>query len=257
MSSRPRRRPRLGAAALVLQAALLQAVLLVVPAHAQSQSDAGARRPAAAAPKEPPPPAEEPPAEHAPLEGVSTLKRLPKNAQLSESVRARLERRSAAARHAANLPQDDSARAATAQAPSQIGSAVALDPAAPSNEPLRRGEARQRRVQALDTGEGLTVLSNRLVLPEPRLALTAQRSAEVASELEPPVEAPDEPALAEGSSVTEPQSITETHSLRALSGRPTKSRATSAGLGWLVWPFALLLLGGAVVGTLWFRKKTE
>jgi hypothetical protein len=239
MSSPPRRRLRLGARALLLPA------LLVVPAHAQSHADAGARRHAAA--KEPPAAAE-----HAPLDGVSTLKRLPKSAQLSEAVLARLERR--AARRAANLPPEDSvAPAATQPAPPLVDTAAA-GAAVPSNEPLRRGEAHQRRVQAVDTGEGVTVLSNRLVLPEPRLTLAAQRSAEAVPMLDPepaPVEAPDEPALAEV------RSVTETHSLRALAGRPATSRPAPAGLGWLVWTFGLLVLGGAVAGTLWFRKKTE
>ena len=106
-------------------------------------------------------------------------------------------------------------------------------------------------MQAVDTEEGVTVLSNRLVLPEPRLVLTAQRAATAVDDPEPSVEEAEALALAE------PNRVTETHSLRTLGSRPAKPAPVNAGLGWLVWPFVLLLLGGAVVGTLWFRKKTE
>jgi hypothetical protein len=79
-------------------------------------------------------------------------------------------------------------------------------------EALRAAKGRTR-VHAVETDEGVTLLSNRL---QP-----------------------------------------ETHSLRPLSSRATKARDASAGLGWLVWPFVLFVTTGAVVGTLWFRKKTE
>lgn len=184
--------------------------------------------------------------EHTPPEGVSTLKRIPNPAQLSESVRARLEQR--AALHAADLAQGAQGVAA---APPVTQPAVPVQGALPDDAPLRRGEARQRRVQAVDTEEGVTVLSNRLVLPDPRLALTAQRTVAAEPDPEPPVE--EDEALA----LSEPASVTETHSLRTLGSRPAPSNPVSAGLGWLVWPFVLFLLGGAVVGTLWFRKKTE
>lgn len=230
MSSRPRRPLRLGAQALVLQAVLSFTAGQVAPARAQPHADAGVAQHASPSPKEPS------------AGGVSTLKRLPNSAQLSESVRARLEQR--AARHAANLSQDDTAAAAA--------EAATAGPSDPSGEPLRRGEAYQRRVQALDTGRGVTELSNRLVLPEPRLMLSAQRSAPAAPEPDAPLEEEaDEPALVEATRVT------ETHSLRSLASRPTKVPPAAAGVSWLVWPFLLFLLGGAVVGTLWFRKKTR
>ena len=53
--------------------------------------------------------------------------------------------------------------------------------------------------------------------------------------------------------------VTETRSLRAMSSRREVSKAREGGLGvdWLLWPFVLLLATGAVVGTLWFSKKTQ
>jgi hypothetical protein len=220
-------------------------VALLVPAHAQ-HADAGVERQAATA-KEKAAPQEPPPAEHAPVPGVSTLKRLSNPGQLSEGVRARLEQQNA--RHAANLPREDLSAAGGARH-EPAGSAP---PELSENEPLRRGEARMRRVQAVDTHAGVTVLSNRLVLPEPSLVLTAQLAGSHRAEAEPEAPATEGEALA----VAESPSVTETHSLRALAPRSAKSRLSSTGLGWLVWPFVLFVLGGAVVGTLWFRNKTE
>jgi hypothetical protein len=152
--------------------------------------------------------------------------------QLSESVRARLQEHTFG-RHASNLPTPE------------------LKPRHETpNEPLRRGLARQRRVQAVETAEGVTVISNRLELPEPRLASMAMRQAKPA-EVAP--EAERELAVANAS---HPESVTETHSLRAMSSRPAKLD-TGTGLGWLIWPFVLFVTTSAVVGTLWFRKKTS
>jgi hypothetical protein len=239
MSSLSRRSLRLGARALGLHAALL-----VMPAYAQPHADAGVQRRAAS-------PAETPP-EHSPANGVSTLKRLTNPAQLSEGVRARLEQR--AARHAANLGNESEAAAAArnARQAAATGELAAPTPeGVPNDEPLRRGEALQRRVLAVDDGDGVTVLSNRLVLPDQRLMLTAQRANRAELEPSEPAEPAEELALAESASVT------ETRSLRALASRPTQAKAVSTGIGWLIWPFALFVLGGAVVGALWFRRKTE
>jgi hypothetical protein len=236
MRSLSRRSLRLGARVLVLHAALL-----VAPAHAQQHADAGLER-RAAAPKPPP--------EHGPANGVSTLKRITNPGQLSEGVRARLEQR--AALHAASLQGDGEAAAAAQRArQGAAGTLAAVSPeGVPSDEPLRRGAAFQRRVQAVDDGDGVTVLSNRLVLPDQRLMLTAQRANR----------APAQPSPAEQAEVialAESPNLTETRSLRALDSRPIKAKAASSGLGWLVWPFVLFVLGSAVVGTLWFRRKTE
>jgi hypothetical protein len=153
-------------------------------------------------------------------------------AQLSDSVRNRLQQHTLG-RHASNLPAPE----------------VKPRHETP-NEPLRRGLARQRRVQAVETAEGVTVISNRLELPEPRLA--AMRQAK-------PVEvAPEEAHAIEVANASHPESVTETHSLRAMSARPAKAKLdTGTGLGWLIWPFVLFVTTGAVVGTLWFRKKTS
>ncbi len=229
------------AAGLALGAFLLHAGVRVVPAHAATHADAGAERQAAVQKALP-----EPPVEGQSTDGVSTLKTIRNPGQLSESVRARLEQRGL--RHAANMPglsAHEEGRGVEHSAASADMAGRSLS----SDEPLRRGQAHLRRVQAVETVGGVTVLSNRLQLPEPRLALTAQRVHEA------------EPALLatadEGSEQAASSSVTETRSLRALSSRPSKARTPSTGLGWLIWPFVLCVATGAVVGTLWFRKKTE
>lgn len=112
-----------------------------------------------------------------------------------------------------------------------------------------------RRVQVIETVEGVTVLSNRLRLPEARLALTSQRVAEH----EPALPVSDEGESEGEREGTEDESprVTETHSLRALSSRTVKAKAANTGVGGLVWPFVLCVAAGAVLATLWFRKKTE
>lgn len=104
------------------------------------------------------------------------------------------------------------------------------------------------RVQAVETREGITVLSNRIQLPEQRL------SAAVARQPRPD---PEPPVVEEPVAAADPASVTETRSLRPISSRSPKAKNPSAGLGWLLWPFVLFVTTGAVVGTLWFRKKTE
>jgi hypothetical protein len=105
------------------------------------------------------------------------------------------------------------------------------------------------RVQAVETREGITVLSNRIQLPEQRL------SAAVAKR---PLPDPEPPVVEEAVAAANPSSITETRSLRPLSSRSAaRAKNPSTGLGWLLWPFVLFVTTGAVVGTLWFRKKTE
>ena len=181
--------------------------------------------------------------------GASTLKSIPNPGLLSEGVRASLRER-AAARHPSEIAAQ--ASAAAAQPTSSPASAAAQSTRhPPSSEPLRRGLAQQRRVQALDTGNGITVLSNRVIEPPaPRLASLARAAA---GEAEHSVFEPEEQASNDESQVT------ETRSLRALSSRRDvpKARERSLGLDWLLWPFVLLLATGAVVGTLWFSKKTE
>jgi hypothetical protein len=163
-------------------------------------------------------------------------------ALLSEGVRARLEER-VSGRHASALPQAPELRGA-----SSATAGPAMAPPRAMSEPLRRGQARAR-VQAVETDEGVTILSNRLqALPTPRLAsLVAQRPA-------PQQELPEDDGVAPAA-VVSASDVTQTHSLRPLSSRSVKGKGT--GLGWLLWPFALFVTSAAVVSALWFRKKTE
>jgi hypothetical protein len=225
-------------AAPMLGACVLAASLVAAPAGAQ-HADAGAAHPAA-----PPPPPEEPkPPE--PPSGV-----LPKAIDpsvLSERARASLQER-AAGRHASSLP---SAKPGLGLAPNGQDSPARL--ASPAtrrldDEPLRRGEAHQRRVQALETDQGVTLLSNRIHrLPQPRVTPLLARA---------PLDHLDEPSPNEETVALSSESphVTETRSLRPGSSRRAGS---STGLGWLLWPFVLFIATGAVLGTLWFRKKTE
>ncbi len=201
--------------------------------HADAGAPAAARKP----PAEPKAAAQTPPAE---ASGV-----LPKTinpALLSAGTRARLEER-VAGRHTSALPL---------QTPELSGAAAASSVAAsrrPTNEPLRRGQARTR-VQAVETDEGITILSNRLQpqQPAPRLAsLVAQQPAA-------PLEAAEDEDIAPAAAVLA-SDVTQTHSLRPLSSRGAKGKGT--GLAWLLWPFALFISSTAVVTALWFRKKTE
>lgn len=215
--------------------ALLTASGLVAPAAlAQDHADAGAARsPANGA--------------SAGRIGSPVLKSISNaNSVLSEGVRARLAER-AAARHPSEIAAHEPA--AGEATPAQPATAPTGAPPQATSEPLRRGIAHQRRVQAL-TGDGITVLSNRVSEP-PAPRLSALRPSAVA-ETE---QATDEQrALADDGS-----EITETRSLRALSSRRDvpQARERSLGIDWLLWPFVLLLATGAVIGTLWFSKKTQ
>jgi hypothetical protein len=206
--------------------------LAAAPALAQGHPDAGAQPSGAGASERRP--------------GAPVLKSIPNaNNVLSEGVRARLAER-AAARH----PSELAARAPAAAEPRPNEAAVAAQSArqAAPSEPVRRGLAYQRRVMALETGDGITVLSNRVTEPPPprSAALGRTREAPELAGVQPEQQANDE------------SSVTETRSLRASSSRREvpQARQRSLGSGWLVWPFVLLLATGAVVGTLWFSKKT-
>ena len=108
-------------------------------------------------------------------------------------------------------------------------------------EPRRRGEARMKRVRSVETEQGITILSNRLTeLPAPRLAMTAPM--------------PAAPPPREGETVVERPEVTETLALRAIT---SASVARDADPTWLGWVLASFMAVGAVVGTLWFRKKTQ
>lgn len=219
------------------------------PALAQSAPDAGANRHAASGTDAPPGAANERPA-------APVLKSIPNaNNVLSERVRARLQER-AAGRH----PSELGAHEAAAEHPSEPAAQPLVSAAPPavqsarehaSSEALRRGAAHQRRVLALDTGDGITVLSNRMGnLSAPPLAAVRPSRAEAEH---------SEEVTPEQHAALDEATVTETRSLRALSSRREvpKAREGNLGIGWLLWPFVLLLATGAVVGTLWFSKKTE
>ncbi len=108
------------------------------------------------------------------------------------------------------------------------------------------GDDRKRRVRSFETDEGITVLSNRLPpdLPHARLSLAMQAAHD------PPERA--------GETLVDPPRVTETHSLRAFDAKLAKPKSESPDTshGWLLWPI-LLFATSAVVGTLWFRKKTQ
>jgi hypothetical protein len=108
-----------------------------------------------------------------------------------------------------------------------------------SEAAARRGEARMRRVQSIETDDGVTILSNRFLdSPDPR---RVARQALVRAQ--PPGEAV----------IDEPQS-TETRSLRSVPATPATG---DEGDTWPSWPLFLLPLmaAGVTSGVLWFRKK--
>jgi hypothetical protein len=224
------------------------------PAHAQ-HADAGVEQKAATPP--PPPPTEPPPSQEPSPSGDPSGSReasgvLPKAInpdQLSEGARARLAER-AAGRHPSSLPAREPAPRPDLPREAAPGAAAQVPPYRPvpgGSEPLRRGQARMR-VQAVETDEGVTLLSNRIQLPERRL------SAAVAKR---PTPDPEPPVTDEAVAAADLSNVTETHSLRPSSSRNARAKSTSTGLGWLLWPFVLFVTTGAVVGTLWFRRKTE
>lgn len=113
-------------------------------------------------------------------------------------------------------------------------------PRALSETARRIGEARMRRVQAFDTSDGVTILSNRFSeLPNPR---------QVA------VQAPSPPPRREGETVIAPPALTETRSLRPTVPSASMPRDTDLR-GWL-WPLAALLAFSAALGTLLYRKTS-
>jgi hypothetical protein len=235
------KRASLGARTLALCA--LATLFVASPARAQ-HADAGterqATRPAA------------PPEAKPPTEASGILPKAIDPSVLSEGARASLQERSGG-----RLPPNlQSPRPELGQGSSRLtdspfsGGAPGLAARQRLAEPVRRGEAHQRRVQALETAEGITLLSNRIhPLPEPRVSpLVARTSREPIAD-----SPPDQPSLVASS---EPANVTETRSLRPGAAHLASSRS-GTGLGWLLWPFVLFVTTGAVVGTLWFRKKTQ
>jgi hypothetical protein len=246
MGSRPSWSTSFGAWALAAFA--LHAAISPSTARAQ-HADAGVQRQARApAVVEPKPPAE--------VSAGGASGELPKAidpALLSDGTRAGLAER-AAGRHPGSLP---SPRPDVREPGALSDSTVAGARFAPSRsramgEPVRRGEAHMRRVQALETDEGITLLSNRInaLSGSPRLA-------SIIAEQPPPRPLPDAPPAEEEAVVRAEPGVTETHSLKPLSSRRLEAKSKGSGLGWLLWPFVLFVTSGAVVGTLWFRKKTD
>lgn len=108
-------------------------------------------------------------------------------------------------------------------------------PRALSETARRIGEARMRRVQAFDTGKGVTILSNRFSeLPNP---------TPVAAR------APGAMSPREGETVVAPPPLTATRSLRAAGTSTPMPRS-----GDWFWPLAALLGVSAGLGTLLYRK---
>lgn len=159
--------------------------------------------------------------------------------QLSEGVRAQLQQRA--------LARQPSSGAAAEPSPSTLPAPTrALTRRVPSEEFSALGDDRKRRVRSFETDEGITVLSNRLPpdLPHARLSLAMQASRA----------APER----ESEALVDPPRVTETHSLRAYDAKLAKPKSESpdTSQGWLLWPI-LLFATSAIVGTLWFRKKTQ
>lgn len=143
---------------------------------------------------------------------------------LSESVQRRLRERAG---------PDPSAR--------PVEPPPAEAPRALSETARRIGEARMRRVQAIDTGQGVTILSNRLAeLPAPTHVAARQ---------------PDPLLAQEGTTLVGPSEYTETRSLRVASASAPSSRDADFR-GWL-WPLAALLAACAGLGTLLYRKAAS
>jgi hypothetical protein len=223
------------------------AALMPLPARAQ-HADAGVEQRAATPPPvEPPAPSNDSNTSATGNEPSGVLPKLIDPNQLSEGTRARLAER-AAGRHASSLPAREPA---PRQEASQQGAPGPVPPYRPriSGAEALQGARGRTRVQALETDEGVTLLSNRIQLSESRI------SAAVAKQPRPP--APEPPVVEETVATADSPSITETRSLRPLSSRSAKAKDASTGLGWLLWPFVLFVTTGAVVGTLWFRKKTD
>jgi hypothetical protein len=231
-----------------LGAFVLLAAAVPRPAHAQ-HADAGVEHTAATPP---PPPVQPAAGVHAGSsdEPSGVLPKLINPSQLSEGTRARLAER-AAGRHPTSFPAREPMP--HHQLPHEEGatSMPAYRPRLDTAEPLRRGQARMR-VQAVETDDGVTLLSNRIQLPEPRI------SAAIAKR---PLPVPEPPVAEDPVAAADTPNVTETHSLRPSTSHnashDAKAKNKSTGLGWLLWPFALFVTTGAVVGTLWFRKKTE
>ena len=230
-----------------LGALSLHAAILPSPARAQ-HADAGVQRQARAAVTEP-----KRPAETSSGGASGALPKAVDPALLSESVRAGLAER-AAGRHPGGLPSaNPDLRELGAGGATPSGSPFVARRNRTVDEPLRRGEAHMRRVQALETDEGITLLSNRItsVSGSPRLAAVMAE--------QPPQQQPlhDSPPAEDETVVSTEPGVTATHSLRPSSSRRLEAKNAGSGLGWLLWPFVLFVTTGAVVGTLWFRKKTE
>jgi len=97
-----------------------------------------------------------------------------------------------------------------------------------------------RRVQAFDTGKGVTILSNRFSeLADATLVATQAHAS---------------PPPREGETVIAPRSLTETRSLRPAATSASEPRNADRR-GWL-WPLAALVAVSAGLGTLLYRKTS-
>jgi hypothetical protein len=115
----------------------------------------------------------------------------------------------------------------------RLGAPLLGEPAEPRNAP-------KRRTLAIETQDGMTVLSNHARSGEAR-PVRAEAAPAVPSGLRPA-----------GETILEPRQSTRTHSLRASSNAVHATGSQS--LGWAT-PLLLLLAGSSLVGALWCHKR--
>ncbi len=161
-------------------------------------------------------------------------KAIPASALLSERVQATLAERARAAQPAP--------MANTAEAPPTVSPAPA-PPAAPptlSEAAARRGEARLRRVQSIETDDGVTILSNRFLdSPDPRRA--ASRAPLVRSQ-------------PQGETVINEPQVTETRSLRTAEPTLATREEGDTSEDWQL-PLLVFVAAGLISGAVWLRMK--
>ena len=228
MGSGPRKSRRLGAT-WALGALLLAVQLLTEPARARPRPDAGAPRQSHGV--------DRPQRELPPQHSAFFPKTIP-SALLSERVQATMAARARAAQPA---PSAD-----TAEAPPPLSPPPA-PPAAPgpSEAAARPDEARMRRVQSIETEDGVTILSNRL--------LDAPNAPRVVASEVPVVR-----SRPSGETVIDKPQITKTHSLRTAKPTPAtgdEHNESDTWPSWLILSSLGVAAAGMTGGGLWLQRK--